>query len=379
MYRNRYLMLLLTAAALLFTACGKQAESTTSEPLVSLTEAEPTSGTTAAATSQPPTGTEPASGTESVTAPETEPETEPETAPESTEPPTEPGDQPPQLLHEHTESGYYVSVELGDHRDLSELLSYGDDHDAHPVMTWEGSFNPDEPGEYPITVTLTDDAGHVAQYDVRVCVPWEKISAAIAFESILAQNEGKSCGIDVSKWQGDIDFAAVRDAGVDFVLMRIGYGEGSGEADPCFAQNFAGAQAAGLERGVYFYSTAATPDAARRQADWIAAQLDGAALDLPVAYDWENFSQFQAWGMSFDTLNAIYDAFSEQMAEYGYDTMLYAEPQTLGTAWYLPGKTIWLADYGVETDYTGTYAMRQCCNTGRIPGIDGAVDVNIRQ
>ena len=371
MKRNlRYIGILFLAAIL--SGCGRASEGapaeTPTETLAIVTETQTSELSTASdalvETTVPQTTTLPET-TEATT--------------ETTEAPTEsePTDRPPQLLHRSNQWGYVVTVELGDHRDLEEIVSFGDDHDPNPTMTWEGSFNPDEPGEYPITVTLSDSEGNVADYDVTVYVPWEKMTANGSFDLLLSQNPGKSCGIDVSKWQGDIDFAKVKAAGADFVLMRIGYGDVGGEMDAYFTQNFEGSKAAGLQRGVYFYSSATSVDAARKQADWIADALNGEPLDLPVAYDWENFKHFQDFGMSFDTLNEIYAAFADRMAEHGYDTMLYAEPQTLGTAWTTADKTIWLAEYGVSPDYDGDYFLRQVGNTGRIDGIDGDVDLNV--
>ena len=356
--------------ALLLTGCGAVTEST---PEATVPVTEPTGTETLTETSILTEST-----TETVTEPITETQTETQTEP-ATEPETSPADQPPQLLNWEPHLGvYWLTVGMGDHRDLDEIISYGDDHDPHPTMTWEGDFDPDEPGEYPITVTLTDSAGNSADYDVTVSVPWEKMTSHCSFDLFLSQNEGKSCGIDVSVWQGDVDYEAVKNAGAEFVLMRIGYGDSySSEVDEKFTQNLENARAAGLRVGVYYYSSADSPEGAAAQADWIAQQLDGAELDFPVAYDWENFSCYQAWGMSFDTLNAIYAAFAERMAKHGYDTMLYAEPNTLGRAWYLSGKTVWLADYGVNTDYEGDFYMRQCWNTGRIDGIDGDVDLNV--
>ena len=364
--RRKFLPILL---AFLLTGCGAATESvpTSTQPVTEPAETESLTETS--------TVTEPVTTAATEPLTETEPQTESET---TTEPETPPADQPPQLLNWDPRWGYWVTVGMGDHRDLDEIISYGDDHDPHPSMTWEGDFDPDEPGEYPITVTLTDSEGNSADYDLTVSVPWETMTAGSDFDLFLSQNEGKPCGIDVSVWQGDVDYDAVKNAGAEFVLMRIGYGDSYGsELDEKFTQNLENARAAGLRVGVYYYSTADSPEGAAAQADWILNQLDGAALDFPVAYDWENFSCFQEWGMSFDTLNAVYDTFSERMAENGYDTMLYAEPNTLGKAWYLPGKTVWLADYGVNTGYEGDHYMRQCWNTGRIDGIDGDVDLNV--
>lgn len=361
----------------LLTACGTQTESLPEEDIVILTEVTETMETTLSISAETTAAlTETEKMTETTAELTSEAVTEPEMTEMSaatTEAASERAeDEAPYLLLKND----YVTVELGGSADLLQYLSFGDDHDPHPTVEWSGSYDPNEPGAYPVSVTLTDSAGNARHYDLTVDVPWETMTGGVTFDCVLSQNPGCSCGIDVSKWQGNIDFDCVKAAGAEFVLMRVGYGDTGCEADAYFSQNFANSKAAGLKRGVYFYSTAASPDAARKQADWIVSQLGGEALDFPVAFDWENFKHFQDWGMSFDELNAIYDAFTEQMRSYGYETMLYATPETLGKAWY-PGKTIWLADYGAQTDYTGSYFMRQAWNTGRIDGISGDVDVNI--
>lgn len=370
MRRNCWLSSILLCASL--TACGMVQEFP-AEELVPITEpATEQTETAAASAAVTETGTEP----QPVTVPETEPESEPETKPGTTGEET-PEDDAPYLL----QKGNCVQVITGEPLDLNARLSFGDDHDPHPTVTYEGEVDTQTPGRYPITAVLSDSEGHTRPYEFNVDVEdapfWETIRAVITFERFLSQNEGKSCGIDISKWQGDVDFDKVKAAGAEFVLMRIGYGAAGGEMDEYFQQNLQNAKAAGLNVGVYFYSTADSPDAAAGQADWVADALDGETLDFPVAFDWENFEHFQDWNMSFDDLNALYDAFEERMNERGYDAMLYAEPETLGTAWRTDGRTIWLADRGVVSDYTGDYLLRQAWNTGRIDGIEGDVDLNV--
>ena len=286
-----------------------------------------------------------------------------------------PGDAPPVLL-----SGASVNVKPGAAFDLNSLIGYGDDHDAHPTLTYEGSVDTNTPGTYNITAVISDYAGNVTRSNITVNVTNSKPSQgsrpAEAFNDFKANHPGRMYGIDVSKWQGNIDFGRVRNAGADFVLMRIGFG--NCEIDPYFRQNFDNSAAAGLYRGVYYYSTANNVDTARNQADWVADQLGGAPLDLPVAFDWESFSHFQDYGMSFDDLNAVYDAFAARLAERGYNTMLYSSMNPLRQVWQTGGRVIWLAHYTTsQTSYEGGYYLWQASNTGRIDGISGDVDMNV--
>jgi GH25 family lysozyme M1 (1,4-beta-N-acetylmuramidase) len=277
-------------------------------------------------------------------------------------------------------SGQTVHVNTGAAFDLNKLIGYGDDYDPHPTLTCEGGVDTNTPGSYAVTAVITDFAGNVTRSNITVNVsgssPGTSSRPVESFEDFKAMHPGSRYGVDVSKWQGSIDFNAVREAGADFVLMRIGFG--NCELDPCFVQNIDGAFEAGLSKGVYFYSTANNPETARSQADWIVGTLNGTQLDMPVAFDWESFSHFQDYGMSFQDLNACYDAFAARLAESGYQTMLYSSLNPLRHVWYTGGRTVWLAHYTSEqTSYEGGYYIWQASNTGRIAGIDGDVDMNV--
>ncbi len=368
------------------TQTGTQASQTPTES-GSETGTQPASGTTAVtsqttkATTKPTTTTTTTAATTTTTAaattttaaPATTATLEPITPPMPADP--LPGDAPPVLL-----AGSSVSVKPGAAFDLNSLIGYGDDHDPHPSLTYEGTVDTSTPGTYQITAIISDNAGNVTRSNITVNVtsnkPGTSSRPAESFDNFRAAHPGQMYGIDVSKWQGNIDFNRVRNAGAEFVLMRIGFG--ANEMDQYFRQNFDNAAAAGMYRGVYYFSTANNVDTARNQADWIADQLGGAPLDLPVAFDWENFSHFQDYGMSFDDLNAVYDAFAARLAERGYSTMLYSSMNPLRQVWQTGGRVIWLANYtSGQTSYEGGYYMWQASNTGRIDGISGDVDMNV--
>ena len=188
-------------------------------------------------------------------------------------------------------------------------------------------------------------------------------------------------GIDVSAWQGDVDYKAVRDAGCSFVIVRAGYYYSQLIPDDYFSKNLKNAAAAGLDIGVYFYTTDRTEEGVREHVRWIAEQLDGQKLDLPIAFDWEEFAHFQQYGISIRDLNDVYAAFADEVRKQGYQPMLYSSKIFLDTVWSERSKAaapVWLAHYVDETTYTGEYAIWQESAYGRIPGIDGDVDMNIQ-
>ena len=125
-----------------------------------------------------------------------------------------------------------------------------------------------------------------------------------------------------------------------------------------------------------FYTTANSEEGISADAEWIAEKLNGTELDFPVAFDWEDFTNYQNYGISIRTLNGLYDYFDECMNEYGYTTMLYSSRNFMMNFWETE-KPVWLAHYTDKTDYTGKYCMWQHCSDGRIDGITGDVDVNV--
>ena len=289
---------------------------------------------------------------------------------------------PPLLLN----GGYNTVIETGKPFDLNKCVGFGDNYDKSPRLTYTGQVDTAVPGKYPITATVTDAAGNKTSWDLTVTVAdklptYTDTASRLSFSDFAEAYGGKNkrLGIDVSKWQGKINFEAVRDAGCQFVIMRIGHGRNSMEMDEYYRSNMAGAKAAGLDVGVYFYSTANTEKAVRQEARWIAENLKGEKLDFPVVFDWESFSNFQKYGMSIHDLNMLFEAFADELQKQGYSAMLYGSKNYLQNFWYPQKKyPVWLAHYTDQTDYLGDYAIWQMSCRGRIPGIAGDVDLDIQ-
>ena len=281
--------------------------------------------------------------------------------------------------------GYKTTIKKGTAFDIQKYVGYADNYDRQPKLTYTGTVNANVVGSYPLTATVTDASGNQLRWELTVKVveqlPSKADTAArLPFETFAAQygGGGRKLGIDVSKWQGNIDFQAVKNAGCNFVIMRIGHSRNGIEMDEYYKANIAAAKAAGLEVGVYFYSTANNEAAVRTQANWIADQLQGQKLDFPVAFDWESFTNFQQYGMSIYDLNHLMDVFADAMGKRGYNTMLYSSRNFLNNFWTKQSSyPVWLAHYTAQTDYAGNYAIWQMSCRGRIPGIAGDVDLDI--
>lgn len=271
--------------------------------------------------------------------------------------------------------------------DLNNYVGFADNFDKNPVLTYTGTVDPNVNGDYPLKATVTDNSGNSVSWDVTITVADYIPSAPdtntrVPFSDFMAKNSGENrCfGIDVSTWQGNVDFNAVKEAGAEFVFIRIGYYYDHVVMDDYFKANLKNAKDAGLKVGLYFYTTDNTEEGAREHARWITEQLGGTSLELPIAFDWEEFGNFQQYGMSIHDLNQIYLAFADEIEKQGYKSMLYSSKNFLNNFWSESTKAanpVWLAHFVDETDYTGDYWIWQGSCFGRIPGIAGDVDMNV--
>lgn len=199
------------------------------------------------------------------------------------------------------------------------------------------------------------------------------------------QKISSKLGIDVSSYQGDIDWNAVKESGVDFVFIRCGFrGYGSGEMvkDRNFDQNIQGAQAAGLQVGVYFYSQAVTKEEAVEEAEMTISLIGDYKLTYPVVYDWETVPEDTARTdmLGVDDLTDCTIAFCDKIREAGFVPMIYQNKRISLLKLDLPrlqNYDFWLAEYNDQASYYYNYRIWQYCSDGTVPGIEGNVDMNI--
>ncbi|MDE5889178.1 MAG: glycoside hydrolase family 25, partial [Bacilli bacterium] len=194
------------------------------------------------------------------------------------------------------------------------------------------------------------------------------------------KTDNTKIGIDVSSWQGDINFQAVKDAGVEFVFIRVGSTRGIGGeyfVDKKFTQNIKGFNEVGIPVGIYFYTYANSKESAINDAKWVLEQIEGYKIDLPIAYDWESWSFYNEFHQSFYSTTMNAKAFLDTIYDAGYDGLLYSSKRYLEQVWYDTGYETWLAHYTNQTSYEGTYRYWQMCSNGRVNGINGNVDINI--
>ena len=192
-------------------------------------------------------------------------------------------------------------------------------------------------------------------------------------------------GVDVSKYQGDIDWNQVKAAGYEFAIIRVGYrGYGSGALveDSHFRQNIQGATAAGLQVGLYFYSQAINEEEAVEEASMVLRLCSGYRLDYPIYFDTEKVAgdTGRADSLSRAERTACAVAFCETIRNAGYTAGVYSY-----ASWFynqlnmsnFGNYQIWIAQYRDVLDFSGRYNMWQYASDGCVPGISKLCDLNI--
>lgn len=195
-------------------------------------------------------------------------------------------------------------------------------------------------------------------------------------------NTGTVMGIDISKHNGNIDWNAVKNSGVQYVILRCGYrGSASGVLveDQKFKSNIQGATAAGLKVGIYFFSQAVNEVEAVEEASMTLSLIKKHRITYPVYIDVES-ANGRADGISKEARTSVINAFCQTIRNSGYTPGLYANKNWLTekiNTGALGGCKIWLAQYVAAPTYGGRYEMWQYSSRGSIAGIKGNVDLNV--
>lgn len=192
-------------------------------------------------------------------------------------------------------------------------------------------------------------------------------------------------GIDVSSYQGQVDWQAVKDAGFTFVIIRVagrGYGSAGSLYDDVLArQNYDGAKAVGMKVGAYFFSQAISPAEAVEEAEYLLEKTADWELDLPLVYDWEYISETaRTANVHPRTLTDCTLAFCRRIQEGGREAMVYFNTDQSMDKFYIEEVTdypFWLAMYSDWMTYPYKIHMWQYTNAGQVPGIEGNVDINL--
>ena len=194
-----------------------------------------------------------------------------------------------------------------------------------------------------------------------------------------------SVGMDISEWVGDVDFKQVKESGIDFVIVRIGYRGydlGGLVPDNNFRNYLKGAFRAGLKIGAYFVSQAVSKEEAVEEADYVMEQVKGYSMEMPLYIDLEAVPEAARTDhLTVEERSAIAAAFCSRVEEMGYRGGVYAN-----NTWFhdylnfskIRRYDIWLADYSESPDPTIPINMWQYTFEGTVPGAEGSVDLNAR-
>ncbi|NLL77717.1 MAG: hypothetical protein GX235_10820 [Clostridiales bacterium] len=200
--------------------------------------------------------------------------------------------------------------------------------------------------------------------------------------------DGKSIsylGADVSKYNGEVDFASLKDAGIDFVMIRLGargYGSGQIMLDEKFADNIKKASEAGLDIGIYFFSQAITTDEAVEEANFVIQNLGDYKITYPIAFDMEYVKNDTARieALSRDQKTSVTKAFLDTIKNAGHKPMIYGTKEWLIKQIDLTKLTaydVWLAQHEDVPDYPYQFQMWQYTLEGKASGVTGEIDLNI--
>ena len=287
------------------------------------------------------------------------------------------------------------NTKIGEEINLKDKIICIDNYDKNPSCEIKGEYDINKEGIYPLTYKAIDSSGNKFEKEFTLTVYTPVTTSEnentsqpqiepkyTDFQEVIKnyKDENNEIGIDVSKWQGNIDFKKVKNAGATFVMIRVGSQNGvKGDyvLDPYFKQNIENALKNDLKVGIYFYSYADSKKEATKQANWVIKQIKEYDIDLPVVFDFESFDILNDMELSIYGLNEIAHSFINTLEEKGYNGMLYGSKNYLISLWKYHTNPVWLAHYTDNTNYEGKYFMWQMCNDGKIDGVEGYVDIDI--
>lgn len=245
------------------------------------------------------------------------------------------------------------------------------------------------PQPEPVQTTCTQPETTSQTESTTLPTPTENVFVPMDFgyegDYLTCLTQESWLGIDVSKYQGDVDWQKVKQAGVDFAMIRVGF-RGYGESgklveDIKAKQNYENATKAGIKVGVYFFAQAITVEEAIEEANYVLKLIEGWQLDMPVAYDWECLAaDYRTVNADPQTATDCAKAFCQTMEQAGYDTLIYFNPSQSREMMYLDELTdygFWLAMYSDQMNYEYKVDMWQYTKEGKVPGIKGNVDINL--
>ena len=277
-----------------------------------------------------------------------------------------------------------LTIEKNSDVDLVNSFLCGDNYDIKPNCYIEGIYDVSVSGTYNLKYVAVDSSNNmtVKSFNLNVVDEFKKVKQEetfIDFKDVIKRFKSSSTkiGIDVSKWQGNIDFEEVKKQGCEFVIIKAGgsYIDGELYTDPRFKENIESAIKNGLQVGVYLYSNSNSIERTQKEIDYLLDLIKDYDVEF-VSYDWENFGDFNSYDINIHTLNEMANVFLEKAKDNNYKPLLYSSKYYLENIWD-KNFNIWVAQYADNNTYNGDYKIWQHCSDGRIQGIDAYVDIDI--
>ena len=266
-----------------------------------------------------------------------------------------------------------------------------DDNEGEGSLNKNSKDDTDKDKDKEGYLAVTDEKGKKTYYEILEDVPvndYDLENDLLNENGMLSYKDNKReaiKGVDLSKYNGTVDFNVLKDKDVKFVMLRLGsrgYGTGSISLDEKFVEYAQNAQLAGLQIGAYFYSQAVNEMEAIEEANYIVGAVSGFSVKYPIAIDIESVSGDEARTdkLTSKERTAVVKTFCDTVKGYGYKPIIYATRDMLIAGLdlvELEDYDVWLADENVPTDYPYRFAMWQYNKKGKIDGISGDIDLNL--
>ncbi|GKX27626.1 hypothetical protein SH1V18_01060 [Vallitalea longa] len=213
---------------------------------------------------------------------------------------------------------------------------------------------------------------------------WEYLTDIDGKKQYIDKNGVKALmGIDVSTYQGDIDWEQVKQDNIDFAVIRLGnrgYRSGEISLDKNYSNNIEKASQAGIDIGVYFFSQAISIKESEEEAEFILDNIKDYDIELPIVFDMERVEDGRTNNLTRKEKTIVALAFCEKIEEAGFVPMIYGSSSYLKNAVLLPDimkYDIWIADYADEPSFPYEFQIWQYTDEGKVKGITGNVDLNL--
>lgn len=271
----------------------------------------------------------------------------------------------------------------------------GDEKKKDGVDDTEESLNKEATGDKEYDkdnyYAIEDDNGKKTYYEIIKDMPrndYNLENNLINENGLLTYKDSKResvKGVDLSKYNGTVDFTKLKEAGVGFAMLRLasrGYGSGKISLDEKFVEYAQNAQVAGIQIGAFFYSQAVNENEAVEEANYIVGAISGFNVKYPVAIDIERVSGDEARTdkLTNKERTSIVKMFCDTVKGYGYKPIIYASSEMLVGGLdlkELQDYDVWLADEKIPTEYPYRFGMWQYNTKGHIDGITGDIDLDI--